>query len=154
MYKYFSRGFINIPHSIQGKLITRPFTETDISIIKDQCTNIPEDMLILLQKIPSIQFFETPHGLIGQNYQYHILGLNTMDYRLTDAAGKGVIWYINSLNHFFDNRTYTNLLQNVYNFDIQYFSKCIDYPLKNPHWQSESSTRYKDDMCFVVCTKK
>jgi hypothetical protein len=154
MYKYFSQGWLNIPAYIQSQLTTREFTETDICIIKTQCQNIPEDILKLLQKIPSLQFFETPYGLRGANYEYQILGLNQMDYRLLGTAGKGVIWYINSLNHFFDNRLYTNLLQNVYNFNIQYFSKCIDYPLKNPHWQSESSTRYKDDMCFVVCTKK
>jgi len=153
MYKYFSRGFINIPAYIQSQSITRPFTETDICIIKTQCQNIPEDILKLLQKITSIQFLETPYGLIGQNYTYPQLGLNQMDYKIKDTAGKDVIWYIKSLSHFFANRTYANLLQNVYNFDIQFFSKCINYPLKSPYFEKEIP-RYKDDMCFVVCTKK
>ncbi len=153
MYKYFSYGFTNIPAYIQSQSITRPFTETDICIIKTQCQNIPEDILKLLQKITSIQFLETPYGLLGASYTYPQLGLNQMDYKIKDTAGKDVIWYIKSLSQFFANRTYANLLQNVYNFDIQFFSKCINYPLKSPYFEKETP-RYRDDMCFVVCTKK
>jgi hypothetical protein len=132
MYKYFSKGTANIPNFIQGELITRPFTETDISIIKNQCPNIPEDILKLLQKIPFIKFIEFPYGLLGVSETYPDLGVNWLDYRLRDTASNDVLWYIKSLNKFYDNRLYTNLLEKVYNFDIQYFSNCIDYPLKNP----------------------
>jgi hypothetical protein len=152
MYKYFSYGFPNIPAYIQSELITRPFIETDISIIKTQCQNIPDNILKLLQKIQSIQFIETPYGLLGFNNTYEKLGLNSIDWQIRDTASNDVLWYIKSLNQFFANRTYANLLQNVYNFDIQFFSKCIDYPLKYPSF--DPRPRYKDDMCFVVCTKK
>ena len=155
MYKYFSKGSVNGPHSIQSELITRPFTETDISIIKDQCTNIPEDMLIVLQKISFIKFLEYPYGLFGLSYTSEDLGVNWLDRKIRDTAGQSVLWYIKSLNQFFINRLYTNLLEMVYNFDIQYFSNCIDYPLKNPYFQGETHRpRYKDDMCFVVCTNR
>ena len=155
MYKYFSKGIANVPHSIQGQLTSRLFTESDISIIKDQCTNIPEDMLKVLQKILFIKFLEYPYGLLGVSETYPDLGVNWLDYRLRDTAGNDVLWYIKSLNHFFENLLYTNLLEMVYNFDIQYFSIGIDYPLKNPYFEGEPHRlRYKDDMCFVVCTKQ
>jgi hypothetical protein len=91
MYKYFSYGLTHIHAPIQSKYITRPFTETDICIIKTQCQNIPENILKVLQKIPSIQCSETPYGLLGAYDTYPQSGLNEMDYWKRDTAGKEIL---------------------------------------------------------------
>jgi hypothetical protein len=171
MYKYYSRGVTNIPMSIisKSKVITEEFTESYRGIIKYQCQNIPPESIQKLGAITFIKFLNTPYGKLGFGLSLESFGVTSIDEfdtknnwsfkddsvrwrTINDITGRNILWYIRSLYNFFDNLTYTNLLQKLYNFDTEFFSDCINYPLKNP--SNIGLNRFTTDMCFVVCTKK
>ena len=162
LYKYYSFGNFFIPNDIKKNLVIKEFEDIHLNIILEQFNfNIPENIWEDLSKIKTFKIYHSEYGyhcpdIISLLNELEFKEKSDMDFKQTFI--RSLKPYLKSLYIFYNQLSYTYLLEKRYNFDVESHLSCDLYPLKYQISPSLALTGhgrpYKYDLCYLICTKK